>query len=471
MVWHAETALPKGTDLVVVPGGFSYGDYLRCGAIAARAPVMDAVRDFAVNGGLVLGVCNGFQILCEAGLLPGVLMRNARLKFICQDVHLRVERSDTPFTRGYNAGQVIRVPVAHGEGNYEADEETVEAARRRGAGALSLLLAPTASSTSSNINGAAQSIAGIVNERGNVLGMMPHPENHVEDIMGCTDGRGLFAGLVAHLEKRRDGRSRGVLLARSSRRYRLSPPSTRQDYPKHPITMIVPFAAGGTSDVIARAVAEEMGVVAWTADRDRECRGRRWLDRAGAGGARRSRRLHHCDRQCRHQCGDLHDLSETAVHAGSFVPIAMVAKTFGIVALRKDFPAKTLAGLHRLREEQSRQGQSRTRRHRLVEFPDLQEFCAGCRHRRDAGRLSRRGARADGRDRRPDRRRLRCGCIRCRRRSTTGWSRASSSARQCGLRRLPDLPTSAEAGLPNSRRRAGTACSRQRARRQRSSRS
>ena len=126
MVWHAETSLPAGTDLVVVPGGFSYGDYLRCGAIAARAPVMDAVRDYAGKGGLVLGVCNGFQILCESGLLPGVLMRNARLKFICKDVHLRVERSDTPFTRGYNAGQVIRVPVAHGEGNYEADEETIK---------------------------------------------------------------------------------------------------------------------------------------------------------------------------------------------------------------------------------------------------------------------------------------------------------------------------------------------------------
>jgi phosphoribosylformylglycinamidine synthase len=117
MVWHAETALPKGTDLVVVPGGFSYGDYLRCGAIAARAPIMKAVRDFAESGGLVLGVCNGFQILCEAGLLPGVLMRNSQLKFICRDVYLRVERSDTPFTRGYNAGQVIKVPVAHGEGN------------------------------------------------------------------------------------------------------------------------------------------------------------------------------------------------------------------------------------------------------------------------------------------------------------------------------------------------------------------
>src|SRR3979411_3339890 len=126
MVWHAEPSLPKGTDLVVVPGGFSYGDYLRCGAIAARAPVMDAVRAFAANGGLVLGVCNVFKFLVEAGLLPVVRMRNAGLKFICHDVHLRVERSATPFTRGYNAGQVIRVPVAHGEGNYEADEETLK---------------------------------------------------------------------------------------------------------------------------------------------------------------------------------------------------------------------------------------------------------------------------------------------------------------------------------------------------------
>src|SRR5438309_4800104 len=125
MVWHAERSLPKGTDLVVVPGGFSYGDYLRCGAIAARSPIMNAVRAFAADGGLVLGVCNGFQILCEAGLLPGVLMRNAALKFICREVHLRVECSDTPFTRGYNAGQVIRVPVAHGEGNYVADHDTI----------------------------------------------------------------------------------------------------------------------------------------------------------------------------------------------------------------------------------------------------------------------------------------------------------------------------------------------------------
>src|SRR5262245_45199184 len=121
LVWHAEKELPAGTDLVVIPGGFSYGDYLRCGAIGARSPIMDAVRSYVAKGGLVLGVCNGFQILCEAGLLPGVLMRNENLRFICRDVYLRVERSDTPFTRGYNAGQVVCVPVADGEGSYVAD--------------------------------------------------------------------------------------------------------------------------------------------------------------------------------------------------------------------------------------------------------------------------------------------------------------------------------------------------------------
>jgi phosphoribosylformylglycinamidine synthase subunit PurQ / glutaminase len=201
MAWHADTALPHGTDLVVIPGGFSYGDYLRCGAIAARAPVMDAVRSFVARGGLVLGVCNGFQILCEAGLLPGVLMRNARLKFIANDVYLRVERSDTPFTRGYNAGQVIRVPVAHGEGNYTADAQTT--ARLEGEGrVLYRYVAPNGSLDPAwNVNGATNAIAGVVNDRGNVLGMMPHPENHVEASMGCTDGRGLFAGLVEALER------------------------------------------------------------------------------------------------------------------------------------------------------------------------------------------------------------------------------------------------------------------------------
>jgi phosphoribosylformylglycinamidine synthase len=199
MVWHADTVLPAGTDLAVVPGGFSYGDYLRCGAIAARAPIMDAVRAFAASGGLVLGVCNGFQILCESGLLPGVLMRNARLKFICRDVYLRVERSGTPFTRGYNAGQVIRVPVAHGEGNYVADADTI--ARIEGEGrVLFRYTSPDGTLAPEwNLNGATNAIAGVANDRGNVLGMMPHPENHVEAALGPTDGRGLFQGLVEHL--------------------------------------------------------------------------------------------------------------------------------------------------------------------------------------------------------------------------------------------------------------------------------
>ncbi|MEA2992332.1 MAG: phosphoribosylformylglycinamidine synthase subunit PurQ / glutaminase [Alphaproteobacteria bacterium] len=201
MLWHGDTALPAGTDLVVLPGGFSYGDYLRCGAIAARSPIMDAVRTHAKKGGLVLAVCNGFQIACEAGLLPGVLMRNSQLKFICRDVYLRVERSDTPFTRGYNAGQVIRVPVAHGEGNYTADADTL--ARVEGEGRVLFRYSDPNGKLDLdwNHNGAVNAIAGIVSEGGNVLGMMPHPENHVEAAVGCTDGRGLFAGLVDHLAK------------------------------------------------------------------------------------------------------------------------------------------------------------------------------------------------------------------------------------------------------------------------------
>ena len=201
MVWHQDTALPQGTDLIVLPGGFSYGDYLRCGAIAARAPVMAAVRAFAQQGGLVLAVCNGFQIACESGLLPGVLMRNSQLRFICRDVYLRVERSDTPFTRGYNAGQVIRVPVAHGEGNYIADGETI--ARLEGEGRVLFRYSSPDGMVDPdwNHNGAMNAIAGIVNERGNVLGIMPHPENHVEAGLGSTDGRGLFAGLVDHFRQ------------------------------------------------------------------------------------------------------------------------------------------------------------------------------------------------------------------------------------------------------------------------------
>src|SRR5688572_893507 len=201
MVWHAETALPSGTDLVVIPGGFSYGDYLRCGAIAARAPIMDAVRAHAGAGGLVLGVCNGFQILCESGLLPGVLMRNSALKFVCKDVFLRVERSDTPFTRGYNAGQVVRVPVAHGEGNYFASEGTIGRLEAEGRVLFRYTDAQGKRDPKWNVNGAVNSIAGVLNEKLNVLGLMPHPENHVEGALGPTDGRRLFAGLADHFKR------------------------------------------------------------------------------------------------------------------------------------------------------------------------------------------------------------------------------------------------------------------------------
>ncbi len=200
MLWHAETALPAGTDLVCLPGGFSYGDYLRCGAIAARLPIMAAVRAHGEGGGLVLGICNGFQILCEAGLLPGVLVRNRGLAFLCRDVHLKVERSDTPFTRAYNAGDVIRVPVAHGEGNYTADAETLARLESEGRVLFRYVDPSGARDERANVNGAANAIAGVLNARGNVLGMMPHPENAIEPGHGSTDGLGLFRSLADALE-------------------------------------------------------------------------------------------------------------------------------------------------------------------------------------------------------------------------------------------------------------------------------
>jgi phosphoribosylformylglycinamidine synthase subunit PurQ / glutaminase len=196
-VWHAESELPAGTDLVVLPGGFSYGDYLRCGAIAARAPVMEAVRAHAARGGLVLGICNGFQILCESGLLPGILMRNANLKFICHRQTLRVERVDTAFTGRYAAGQVIDVCVAHGEGNYTADAETLRRTEGDGLVAFRYCDAGGRVTADANRNGSMNSIAGVYSERRNVLGMMPHPENLIDDLVGGTDGRGLFESLVA----------------------------------------------------------------------------------------------------------------------------------------------------------------------------------------------------------------------------------------------------------------------------------
>ena len=198
MVFHAETELPAGTDLVVLPGGFSHGDYLRCGAIAAHAPIMEAVRSHVRRGGLAIGICNGFQILCEAELLPGVLLRNQQIKFLCREVCLRIERSDTPFTRGYNAGQVIRVPIAHGEGSYFASPATIARLENEGR-VLFRYTAPDGSRNEAwNVNGSTNAIAGVLSEKLNVLGLMPHPENHVESVVGSTDGRGFFAGLVAH---------------------------------------------------------------------------------------------------------------------------------------------------------------------------------------------------------------------------------------------------------------------------------
>jgi phosphoribosylformylglycinamidine synthase I len=196
-VWHAETDLPADTDLVVLPGGFSYGDYLRCGAIAGRAAVMDAVRAHAGRGGSVLGICNGFQILCESGLLPGILMRNANLRFICHRQTLRVERVDTVFTRRYRKGQVIDVCVAHGEGNYTADAETLARIEGEDLVAFRYADADGAITEDANRNGSMNAIAGIYSERLNVLGMMPHPENLIDDLVGGTDGRGLFESLVA----------------------------------------------------------------------------------------------------------------------------------------------------------------------------------------------------------------------------------------------------------------------------------
>ncbi|BDL37904.1 phosphoribosylformylglycinamidine synthase subunit PurQ [Methylorubrum sp. GM97] len=196
-VWHADTELPAGTDLAVVPGGFSYGDYLRCGAIAGRAAAMDAVRAHAARGGLVLGICNGFQILCESGLLPGVLMRNVNRRFICHRQFLRVERADTRFTSAYTEGQVIDVCVAHGEGNYFADSETIGRLEGEGRIAFRYCEAGGALTEDANRNGSLNSIAGIYSEQRNVLGMMPHPENFVDGLVGGTDGKGLFDSLAA----------------------------------------------------------------------------------------------------------------------------------------------------------------------------------------------------------------------------------------------------------------------------------
>ncbi len=193
-VWHRETDLGD-PDLVILPGGFSYGDYLRAGAIARFSPVMDDVIRFARDGGLVLGICNGFQILCEAGVLPGALVRNRGLKFLGKEVRVRVDRTDTPFTRQYRHGQVLRLPLAHGEGNYLADEDTLARLEEERRVVFRYVDAAGEATDTANPNGSAHNIAGIINEQGNVLGLMPHPERMVEALLGGTDGLPLFRAL------------------------------------------------------------------------------------------------------------------------------------------------------------------------------------------------------------------------------------------------------------------------------------
>jgi phosphoribosylformylglycinamidine synthase subunit PurQ / glutaminase len=197
-IWHEETDL-RGFDAVIVPGGFSYGDYLRAGALAKFSPVMRAVTDFAANGKFVFGICNGFQILCEAGLLPGALMRNAGLHFICKYVDLKVVNPNTPFTCEVNPNRVLSIPIAHAEGNYTCDDETFEQLESNGQIVFRYCDRDGNVTPESNPNGARSNIAGICNIRGNVLGMMPHPERACEELLGSNDGRDIFRSLTSSI--------------------------------------------------------------------------------------------------------------------------------------------------------------------------------------------------------------------------------------------------------------------------------
>ncbi|SFK30946.1 phosphoribosylformylglycinamidine synthase subunit PurQ [Falsiroseomonas stagni] len=199
MLFHRADSLPAGTDLVVLPGGFSHGDYLRCGAMAAQSPIMQAVKDFAARGGHVLGVCNGFQILTETGLLPGALLRNATLRFLSMDCHMRVERAGTPFTANWRQGDVFRAPMAHGDGNYFCDEETL--ARLNGENLVAFRYATPdgAITPAANRNGARDNIAGILSPNLRICGLMPHPEDLVDPLMGGEDGLPMFTSLVESL--------------------------------------------------------------------------------------------------------------------------------------------------------------------------------------------------------------------------------------------------------------------------------
>jgi len=197
-LWHKDHDL-QGSDVLILPGGFSYGDYLRAGAIARFSPIMQEVVAHAERGAPVLAICNGFQIACEAGLLPGALLRNAELKFICEVVRLRVENADTLFTSGYQVGQVLRIPIAHGEGRYTADAETLDRLEGEGRVAFRYVSHGGQPDLAANVNGSMRNIAGIVSERGNVLGMMPHPERAVDALLGSADGLPLFESILARV--------------------------------------------------------------------------------------------------------------------------------------------------------------------------------------------------------------------------------------------------------------------------------
>jgi phosphoribosylformylglycinamidine synthase I len=201
-IWHKESSLGD-VDAIVIPGGFSYGDYLRTGAIARFSPVMGAVQTFAINGGLVLGICNGFQILCEAGLLPGALIRNRSLQFRCEHVFIRTETTDSPFTNQIPGGKLLRVPIAHGEGCYFADEATLAKLKTNNQILWRYVNAQGETTEASNPNGSLDNVAGICNESRNVVGLMPHPERASEDILGCADGRLVFESLIHALEQRK----------------------------------------------------------------------------------------------------------------------------------------------------------------------------------------------------------------------------------------------------------------------------
>ena len=200
-LWHESHDL-ENCDAVIVPGGFAFGDYLRTGAIAKFSPVMESVRRFAESGGLVLGICNGFQILCEAGLLPGALMRNSGLKYVCKPVHVRVENAATPFTNVCSQGDVLSIPIGHMEGNYFCDEQTLEELRRGNRVVFRYSTTAGEISPSANPNGSLDNIAGICSEAGNVVGMMPHPERSAEPELGCTDGLKIFQSMIGAMAGR-----------------------------------------------------------------------------------------------------------------------------------------------------------------------------------------------------------------------------------------------------------------------------